>query len=156
MNLSICQLSTGIHSYIDHTLRYDIKYLLTENFQLDVYLTEIQRVTGPSLWIRCNRLLSLHDQVNHGRLIPWILHQVWGMATIMTMPMIVENGVILLHDNRWTKLLLTVVVNADTHHSSNTTRPHNLLCYRCGKKHGHVCKLCVYPDVKWYDTIPGS
>jgi len=24
----------------------------------------------------------------------------------------------------------------DTRHSTTTTRPHNMLCYRCGKKHG--------------------
>ena len=34
----------------------------------------------------------------------------------------------------------------DTRHSTTTTRPHHSLCYRCGKKHGPVCKLNIHPD----------
>jgi len=37
--------------------------------------------------------------------------------------------------------------NADTRYSTTTTRPNYLLCYRCGKKHGHVCKLSIHHDV---------
>ena len=50
---------------------------------------------------------------------------------------------------------------ADTRHSTNATRSQHSLCYRCGKKHGPVCKLTIHPDantnpnVKWSDTITG-
>jgi len=50
---------------------------------------------------------------------------------------------------------------AYTRYSTNATRSHHSLCYRCGKKHGPVCKLTIHPDantnpdVKWSDTITG-
>ena len=51
--------------------------------------------------------------------------------------------------------------SADTRLSTSTTRPQNVLCYRCGKKHGPGCKLSIHPDantnpaIKWTDTRTG-
>ena len=36
--------------------------------------------------------------------------------------------------------------SADTRLSTSTARPQNVLCYRCGKKHGPGCKLSIHPD----------
>ena len=55
----------------------------------------------------------------------------------------------------------TTTSPTDTRQATTTTRQHDGVCYRCGKKHGPNCKLTMHPDantnpaVKWSDTITG-